>query len=134
MWDILESTVQKTNKAYHQSVRDLADMKEKLKKVGGVQKKNTGITLSLPFLPALLPLPHFLLSPLPPPTTTLSLPHILSFPPSQVSHLDEVAMGSEERQELEAKIDDLEERVDECEKTQKDVFLTICQVHPISST
>jgi len=83
VWDILESTVQKTNKAYHQSVRDLADMKEKLKKV---------------------------------------------------SHLDEVAMGSEERQELEAKIDDLEERVDECEKTQKDVFLTICQVHPISST
>ena len=41
-------------------------------------------------------------------------------------------MGSEERQELEAKIDDLEERVDECEKTQKDVFLTICQVCPIN--
>jgi len=81
------------------------------------RKKNTGITLSLPFLPALLPFPHFLPS-----------------PPSQVSHLDEVAMGREERQELEAKIDDLEERVDECEKTQKDVFLTICQVHPISST
>ena len=37
-------------------------------------------------------------------------------------------MGSEERQELEAKIDDLEERVDEYEKTQKDIFLTICQV------
>lgn len=46
----------------------------------------------------------------------------------KVSHLDEVAMGSEERQELEAKIDDLEERVDEYEKTQKDIFLTICQV------
>ena len=29
----------------------------------------------------------------------------------QVSHLDEVAMGSEERQELEAKIDELEDRV-----------------------
>ena len=48
--------------------------------------------------------------------------------PRKVSHLDEVAMGSEERQELEAKIDDLEERVDEYEKTQKDIFLTICQV------
>lgn len=83
------------------------------------RKRNTGITLSLPFFwPSFLSLTS---SPLP-------------SPPSQVSHLDEVAMGSEERQELEAKIDDLEERVDECEKTQKDVFLTICQVHPISST
>ena len=30
-----------------------------------------------------------------------------------MSHLDEVAMGSEERQELEAKIDELEDRVSE---------------------
>ena len=120
MWDILESTVQKTNKAYHQSVRDLADMKEKLKKVGGMQKKehwyNSFTSLSSG------------------PPSPPSLPPLSTSPPSQVSHLDEVAMGSEERQELEAKIDDLEERVDECEKTQKDVFLTICQVHPISST
>ena len=29
----------------------------------------------------------------------------------QVSHLDEVAMGTEERQELETKIDELEDKV-----------------------
>lgn len=46
---------------------------------------------------------------------------------TQVSDLDEVAMGSEERQELESKVEELEEKVDEYEKTQKDVFLTICQ-------
>ena len=36
----------------------------------------------------------------------------------QVSHLDEVAMGSEERQELEAKIDELEDRVSDSYTTQ----------------
>ncbi len=45
----------------------------------------------------------------------------------QVSDLDEVAMGGEERQELEAKIEELEEKVEESERTQKDVFLTVCQ-------
>lgn len=44
-----------------------------------------------------------------------------------MSDLDEVAMGSEERQELEGRVEELEERVDESEKTQKDVFLAICQ-------
>lgn len=33
IWDILESTVQKTNRAYHQAIKELADTKEKLKKV-----------------------------------------------------------------------------------------------------
>lgn len=42
----------------------------------------------------------------------------------QVSHLDEVAMGTDERQDLESKIDDLEDKVDEDEKLLKDVFLT----------
>lgn len=76
VWDILESTVTKTNSAYHSASKELTDTKEKLTKV---------------------------------------------------SHLDEVAMGSEERQELEAKIDELEDKVDECEKMQKDVYLTLCQ-------
>ena len=35
-----------------------------------------------------------------------------------MSHLDEVAMGSEERQELEAKIDELEDRVSESYTTR----------------
>ena len=44
-----------------------------------------------------------------------------------MSDLDEVAMGSEERQELERKIEDLKERVEDCEKTQKDIYITVCQ-------
>ena len=44
-----------------------------------------------------------------------------------MSDLDEVAMGGEERQELEGKVDELEEKVEESERTLKDVFLTVCQ-------
>ena len=36
-------------------------------------------------------------------------------------------MGSEGRQELEGKIEDLEDKVEECEKMQRDVFIVICQ-------
>ena len=36
-------------------------------------------------------------------------------------------MGSEGRQELEGKIDELEDKVEECEKMQRDVFIVICQ-------
>ena len=46
---------------------------------------------------------------------------------TQLSDLDEVAMGSEGRQELEGKIEDLEDKVEECEKMQRDVFIVICQ-------
>lgn len=34
VWDILESTVQKTNSAYHTASKELAETKEKLTKVG----------------------------------------------------------------------------------------------------
>ena len=33
MWDILDSTVQKSNRAYHQSIKEMVDTEEKLKKV-----------------------------------------------------------------------------------------------------
>lgn len=36
MWDVLESTVQKTNSAYHTAAKELADTKEKLTKVRSV--------------------------------------------------------------------------------------------------
>lgn len=36
-------------------------------------------------------------------------------------------MGSDERQSLEKKVDELEEKVEECARTQKDMFLVICQ-------
>lgn len=45
----------------------------------------------------------------------------------QVSDLDEVAMGSEERQSLEKKVEDMEDKVEECARTQKNMFLVICQ-------
>lgn len=46
---------------------------------------------------------------------------------AQVSDLDEVAMGSEDRQLLEKEVEELEEKVEEWVRTQKDVFLVICQ-------
>lgn len=36
-------------------------------------------------------------------------------------------MGSDDRQKLEATVDELEEKVEEWMRTQKDVFLVICQ-------
>ena len=42
--------------------------------------------------------------------------------------LDDVAGGIEERQELEWRIRELEEKVDEKKKEQREVFLAICQV------
>ena len=45
----------------------------------------------------------------------------------QVSDLDEVAMGSEERLTLEKTMEELEDKVEECARTQKDMFLIICQ-------
>ena len=45
----------------------------------------------------------------------------------QVSDLDEVAMGSDERQSLEKKVEEEEEMVEGCVRTQKDMFLVICQ-------
>ena len=43
-----------------------------------------------------------------------------------MSHLDEVALGEENKQELEDKKDELEEKADECDKLQKDLFLAVC--------
>lgn len=45
----------------------------------------------------------------------------------QVSDLDEVAMGGEEKQGLEKMVEEMEDKVEECVRTQKDVFLIICQ-------
>ncbi len=45
----------------------------------------------------------------------------------QVSDLDEVAMGTEERQVLEKSVEEMEEKVEECVRMQKDMFLVICQ-------
>ena len=44
-----------------------------------------------------------------------------------MSDLDEVAMGGMERQELEKQVEALEEKVEDCARTQKDMFLVICQ-------
>lgn len=44
-----------------------------------------------------------------------------------MSDLDEVAMGGKGRQELEKQVEALEEKVEECARTQKDMFLVICQ-------
>lgn len=76
VWDILASTVLKTNRSHDQAIKELADTNEELKKV---------------------------------------------------SDLDEVAMGSEERQILETRVEELEEKVEECMRTQKNMFLVICQ-------
>lgn len=48
--------------------------------------------------------------------------------------LDDVAGGIEERQELEWRIRELEEKVDEKKKEQREVFLAICQVLYFSHT
>ena len=45
----------------------------------------------------------------------------------QVSDLDEVAMGTEERQSLERTVEEMEEKVEDCVRMQKDMFLVICQ-------
>ncbi len=48
-WDTLDSTVQKTNKACHQSARDLTDTREKLKKVRTTARATTrGDNLTCP--------------------------------------------------------------------------------------
>ena len=45
----------------------------------------------------------------------------------QVSDLDEVAMGSDDKQKLEEQVVVMEDKVMECLRTQKDMFLIICQ-------
>ena len=52
---------------------------------------------------------------------------IVDFLQLQVSDLDEVAMGTEERQSLEKTVEEMEEKVENCVRTQKDMFLVICQ-------
>ena len=44
-----------------------------------------------------------------------------------MSDLDEVAMGSGARQNLEREVEQLEEKVEECVRMQKDMFLVISQ-------
>ena len=88
-------------------MKELADTKEKLKKV---------ILIDFPGSLKL----NYNLSQL-----DNKLIHTLTH--TQLSDLDEVAMGSEGRQELEGKIEDLEDKVEECEKMQRDVFIVICQ-------
>lgn len=84
VWDIVESTLLKQNKAYIQATKELSDTQEELRKV---------------------------------------------------SDLDTVALGGETRQDLERKKELAEEKLEECEKTLKDFFVTFCKkmVHLLSN-
>ena len=76
VWDILDSTLLKQNKAYAQANKELTDVQEELRKV---------------------------------------------------SDLDAVALGVETRQDLERKKELAEEKLEECEKIHKDIFVFLCQ-------
>ena len=45
----------------------------------------------------------------------------------KVSDLDAVALGGETRQDLERKKEIAEDKLEECEKTHRDVFVSLCQ-------